>query len=165
MKHLLSITSIIFLVFISGCAGYVANTEKGDVMVAKKGDHVAVHYTGTLEDRSVFDSSEGREPLEFDVGAGQMIKGFDSAVVGMKVGEEKSIKIKPEDAYGQREEKNIIVVPKNQVPSGVKNGDTLNAQGQPVKVVSVGNETVKIDFNHPLAGETLNFKINIVKIE
>ncbi|MBI2075776.1 MAG: FKBP-type peptidyl-prolyl cis-trans isomerase [Candidatus Aenigmarchaeota archaeon] len=133
-------------------------------MTVKKGDHVFVNYTGTLENGTKFDSSEGREPLEFDVGAGQMIKGFDAAVVGMKTGEEKTVKIKAADAYGEADPRNVIDVPKSNVPPGVKAGDTLYSQGQPVKVVGVTNNTVKLDANHPLAGKDLTFKIKLVKI-
>ncbi|MBI2084423.1 MAG: peptidylprolyl isomerase [Candidatus Aenigmarchaeota archaeon] len=131
----------------------------------EKGDHVYVHYTGKLEDGTVFDSSEGRNPLDFIAGAGQMIKGFDDAVIGMTLGEKKTVMIKPEDAYGMRDPSNIILVPRSQVPDGVKEGDTLYANGQPIKVVKVTNETVTIDTNHFLAGKTLIFDITIVKIE
>ena len=92
--------SLMLLIFISGCV------TNGDVMTVKNGDHVFVHYTGTLDNGTKFDSSEGREPLEFDVGAGQMIKGFDAAVVGMKVGDEKTVKIKAADAYGEADPRN-----------------------------------------------------------
>ena len=142
----------------------VVGCISGDVVTVKKGDHVSVHYTGTLDNGTIFDSSEGKAPLEFDVGAGQMIKGFDDAVVGMKVGEEKTVKIKAADAYGETDPKNIIDVPKQNVPPTVKVGDTLNAGGQPVKVIRVTNSTVTIDANHPLAGKDLTFKIKLVKI-
>lgn len=154
MKHFLS---ILLVILVLGC------TASGE-MAAKKGDHVFVHYTGTLDDGTKFDSSEGRAPLEFDVGSGQLIKGFDSAVIGMKVGEEKTVRIKAADAYGENDPKNVIVIPKQNVPSGVKEGDVLNAGGKPVRVVGVRNDTVIIDANHPLAGKDLTFKIKLVKI-
>ncbi len=152
MRLLLSLVPLILIA--SGCIG--------DVVKAENGDHVFVHYTGTLDDGTVFDSS--REPLEFDIGAGQMIAGFDSAVVGMKAGQEKTVKIKAADAYGEINNDLIRDVPKAQAPNA-NPGDMLYAGGQPVKVVSVGNTTVKIDFNHPFAGKDLTFKITMVKIE
>jgi len=133
-------------------------------VAVKNGDHVFVDYTGTLDNGTIFDSSIDREPLEFDVGAGQMIKGFDDAVLGMKVGDEKTVKIKAADAYGEADPRNVIEVPKQNVPPTVKVGDTLSAGGQPVKVIHVTNTTVTIDTNHPLAGKDLTFKIKLVKI-
>jgi peptidylprolyl isomerase len=160
MKEILS---VILMIFVAGCTA--TGNVGGETVTAQKGDHVFVDYTGTLDDGTQFDSSEGREPLEFDVGTGQMIAGFDNGVVGMKEGDEKSIKIAPDQAYGEKDSSLVRDVPKSQVPPGVKEGDTLSAQGQPVKVVNVGGENVTIDFNHPLAGEALNFKIKMVKIE
>ena len=154
------ILSILLVILVSGC---ITGNAGGGEMSVKKGDHVFVHYTGTLDDGVQFDSSEGRDPLEFDVGAGQMIKGFDSAVIGMKAGEEKTVRIEAEDAYGMTDKNLIIDVPKSQVPDA-KAGDTLYSRDQPVKVVSVGSDTVKIDFNHPLAGKALTFRIKLVKI-
>ncbi len=153
MRLLLSIVPIIL---IAGCV---------DGMIAEKGDRVFVDYTGTLDNGTVFDSSVDRKPLEFDVGAGQMIKGFDDAVVGMKAGETKTVKIKAEDAYGAVKQGLVQIVPKDRVPDGTKAGDTLVANGQPVKVVSVAGNNVTIDFNHPLAGKDLTFRITMVKIE
>lgn len=149
--------SLIPLILISGCI-------TGDTVAAKKGDHVFVHYTGTLDDGTTFDSSLGREALEFDVGAGQMIKGFDNTILGMKVDEEKTVRIKAEDAYGDADLRNVIEVPKQNAPPNVKVGDTLSAGSQPVRVVKVTNDTVIIDANHPLAGKDLTFKIKLVKI-
>jgi len=154
MRHLLSVLLIMLAL---GCV-------TGDVVAVKNGDYVSVHYTGTLDNGTIFDSSLDREPLEFDVGAGQMIKGFDDAVLGMKVGEEKTVKIKAADAYGEADPRNIIEVPKQNVPPTVKVGDTLSAGGQPVKVIRVTNTTVTINANHPLAGKDLTFKIKIVNI-
>lgn len=135
-----------------------------DVLTVKKGDHVVVHYTGTLDNGTKFDSSLDREPLEFDVGAGQMIKGFDNAVLGMKVGEEKTVTIKAADAYGENDPRNVIVIPKQNALQGVKEGDVLSTRGRQVRVVGVRNDTVIVDANHPLAGKDLTFKIELVKI-
>lgn len=138
-------------------------------MTVKKGDKIKVEYTGTLDDGTVFDTSEGKQPLEFEVGSGQIIKGFDEAVVGMKKGEEKTIKLKPEEAYGQQNPELKKKVPKSQLPQGQepKPGMMLGIQtpqGQqiPVKIVEVSDQDITIDLNHPLAGKTLNFKIKLV---
>jgi peptidylprolyl isomerase len=138
----------------------------------KAGDQVKVHYTGKLTSGEEFDSSTGREPLAFTVGAGQMIKGFDDAMPGMTLGEKKSISIAPEDAYGPRSEDAIIQFPKEHVPSDMKieAGMTLtltNQMGQPVPVVvvEVQEEILVLDANHFLAGQTLIFDIELVEIE
>ena len=152
MKYVLI---ILLAILVAGCTNMPA---------VKTGDHVAVHYTGTLDNGTKFDSSLDREPLEFDVGAGQMIKGFDSAVIGMRVGEEKTVRIAAKDAYGEADLTNVIEVPKEKVPAGTKGGDTLSAGGRSVKVIKVTNSTVTIDTNHPLAGKALTFMIKLVKI-
>jgi len=138
---------------------------------AKAGSKVQIHYTGTLEDGSQFDSSEGGEPLEFELGSGQVIIGFDQAVEGMSVGEKKSVTIAPEDAYGLRDEQAIQELPKSGLPEDLElvEGMTLQAQNQnqqPVHLVvtEVGEETFTVDLNHPLAGKTLNFEISLVGI-
>ena len=138
---------------------------------AAAGDKVKVEYTGTLDSGETFDSSEGREPLEFEVGSGQVIAGFDSAVVGMSAGEEKTIKIESADAYGERVDQMIQKVPLDRFPPEVKlkPGDTLRVMtpdGIPmiINVVSVDSEGATVDFNHPLAGKNLNFKIKLVSI-
>ncbi len=155
MKYILS---VLLVILVAGCVS-------GAEATVKKGDHVFVHYTGTLDNGTVFDSSVGREPLDFDAGAGRMISGFDAAVIGMKVGEEKTVRISAKDAYGEADERNIIEVPIQSVPAGVKPGDTLNDGRQPVKVMNVTNSAVIIDANHPLAGKDLTFRIKMVKIE
>jgi len=138
-------------------------------MTVKKGDKIKVEYTGSLEDGTVFDTSEGKEPLEFEVGSGQIIKGFDEAVIGMKKGEEKTINIKPEDAYGPQNAQLTKKIPKSQLPQDQepKPGMVLGIQtpdGQqiPARIVQVSEEDITIDLNHPLAGKTLTFKIKIV---
>tara|TARA_Y100000310_G_scaffold206563_1_gene206971 strand:- start:1807 stop:2235 length:429 start_codon:yes stop_codon:yes gene_type:complete len=141
-------------------------------MTIKKGDKIKVEYTGTLEDGKEFDSSAKHgKPLEFEVGAGQMIKGFDEAVVGMKLNEEKDITLKPEDAYGEAKDEMIKPVPREQFPKEKEpeEGMVLVLQtpqgGQfPVKVVKVTDKEVSLDMNHPLAGKTLKFKVKIVGI-
>ena len=140
-------------------------------MQVKSGDVVRVHYTGTLEDGSQFDSSVGRAPLEFTVGAGQMIAGFDAGVVGMAVGEKKTILIDPDHGYGQKDPTAIIEFPLSNIPEGmaVEVGMKLNLQnqyGQPVPVVGmeVKDEVIIMDAKHFLAGKDLTFDVEIVEI-
>ncbi|MEY4738709.1 MAG: hypothetical protein RLZZ05_93 [Bacteroidota bacterium] len=140
-------------------------------MQVKSGDLVRVHYTGTLEDGSQFDSSVGRAPLEFTVGAGQMIAGFDAGVVGMAVGEKKTILIDPDHGYGQKDPTAIIEFPSSNIPEGmaVEVGMKLNLQNQygqpvPVVVMEVKEEVIIMDANHFLAGKDLTFDVEIVEI-
>lgn len=140
-------------------------------MQAKKGDAVQVHYTGKLEDGSVFDSSVSREPLGFTVGDGNMIKGFDAAVNGMTVGDKKSVTIPSAEAYGERRDDMMIDVPIEQVPADIKPevGIQLTLQGQngqpmPVTVTHVDEQKITLDANHQLAGKDLIFDIELVKI-
>lgn len=137
----------------------------------KTGDVVKVHYTGKLTTGEQFDSSAGREPLEFTVGAGMMIKGFDAAMPGMCIGEKKTVTIAPEEAYGPRSEEAIIPFPKENVPADMilTPGMQLtlsNQMGQPVPVVvlEVTDTIVRLDANHFLAGQTLVFDIELVEI-
>ena len=139
-------------------------------MAIKNGDKVKVEYEGSFDDGTVFDSSEKcGEPLEFEVGAGQIIPGFEDAVVGMEKGDEKEIKLPPEDAYGDPNPQLIQKIPKEQLPDQVMEGMVWvmglpNGVQIPVKVVEVTESEVTIDLNHPLAGKTLNFKIKIVDV-
>jgi peptidylprolyl isomerase len=140
-------------------------------MQVKSGDVVRVHYTGTLEDGSQFDSSVGRAPLEFTVGAGQMIAGFDAGVVGMVVGEKKTILIDPDHGYGQKDPTAIIEFPSSNIPEGmtVEICMKLNLQNQygqpvPVVVMEVKEEVIIMDANHFLAGKDLTFDVEIVEI-
>ncbi|HRN79591.1 MAG TPA: peptidylprolyl isomerase [Ferruginibacter sp.] len=135
------------------------------------GDVVRVHYTGKLTSGELFDSSEGREPLEFTVGAGQMIRGFDAAMPGMTKGEKKTINILPADAYGEREDDAMIPFPKENVPADMvlEVGMTLtlsNQAGQPFPVVvaELRDDVVILDANHMLAGKELVFDIELVEI-
>ena len=137
----------------------------------KEGDVVKVHYTGKLINGEQFDSSVGKEPLEFTVGAGQMIKGFDDAMPGMNLGEKKTINIAPEDGYGPRSEEAIIEFPKENVPAEMvlEPGMPLtlsNQAGQPVPVivVEVKDDVIVLDANHFLAGQELIFDIELVEI-
>ncbi|MEJ2481876.1 MAG: peptidylprolyl isomerase [Gemmatimonadota bacterium] len=135
------------------------------------GDTVAVHYTGSLDDESVFDSSRGRDPLEFTIGTGQVIPGFEEAVIGLEPGASARTRIEPEQAYGPRREDLRIPIARDQFPDGmeVSEGDHLQMQTQdgqsiPVHVVQVGDESVTVDANHPLAGQALTFEIELLEI-
>jgi len=138
---------------------------------AKKGDKVKVHYTGRLLDGTQFDSSAGRAPLEFVVGEGQMIKGFDTGVEGMAIGEKKTLQISPNDAYGERDEERIIEFPLSNVPEDMKlsPGMQLTLRDQhgnpvPVTVAELKEDLVILDANHFLAGKDLVFDIEVVEI-
>lgn len=141
-------------------------------MQVKKGDTVRVHYTGTLTTGEQFDSSAGREPLEFEVGAGMMIKGFDDAVVGMAIGDKKTINIQPAEAYGERHDEMIFNFPRTNFPADLvpQIGMQLmmnNGAGQqfPVTIIEVQEEEVVLDGNHMLAGKELVFEIEMVEID
>ena len=137
----------------------------------KEGDNISLHYTGTLDDGTVFDSSEGREPLSFTVGSGEVIQGFDEGVRDMEVGETRDVQIAPEQAYGEYYEELVRVVPRQAFPEGMTPdiGMTLelelpSGQSLPVRIIDVEGDEITLDANHLLAGETLNFKIHIVSI-
>ena len=137
----------------------------------KTGDTVKVHYTGTLDDGTVFDSSVEREPLAFTIGEKQMIPGFEKGVLGMEVDESKTIKIPSDEAYGPHHPERIIEIPRDQVPADMKieEGQTLKLTGQDggeviVRVKELTDEKAVMDANHPLAGEDLNFDIKLVEI-
>lgn len=140
-------------------------------MKVRKGDRVKVHYEGTLEDGTIFDSSEGGEPLEFEVGAGQIIEGFERGVMGMEEGEEKQPSVPPEKAYGPHREEMVGKLPAEQVRDlDVQPGSTIQVQtnqGEVItaKVVRVVEDGFVVDINHPLAGETLNFEVRLVGLE
>ena len=138
----------------------------------KSGDTVAIHYTGTLLDGSTFDSSEGREPLEFEVGSGMIIPGLDRAMPGMEVGEKKIVKIACEDAYGPLNPEMRQAVPREGIPADIPlevgtqlQMQTPDGQAMPVMVVEVDEATVLLDANHPLAGKDLQFDIEVVSIK
>ena len=138
---------------------------------AKAGDTVKIHYTGKLSDGTQFDSSAGRDPLEFALGSGQVIPGFDKAVDGMSVGESKSVTIAAEDAYGQKQEQLVQDVPKSALPDDLEPQVGMQLQSRspdgqtlPLVVTAVGEDTITVDGNHPLAGHELNFEIELVAI-
>ena len=137
----------------------------------ENGLYVSVHYTGTLDSGKVFDSSQERQPLEFKVGSGQLISGFDQAVLGMSLNEKKEFTLSPEEAYGQRDESQIHEFPASQIPPGMEMevGQTISlstpeGQNIPAKVVALDDEKLTFDLNHPLAGESLTFAIEVVGI-
>ena len=142
-------------------------------MQVENGNTVSVHYRGTLNDGTEFDSSHSRgEPLSFQVGAGQMISGFDAALPGMAVGETKNITLTPDQAYGESNPEAITDVPKTSFPPGFSfQVDSMvqgqNDMGQPVvgTINEVKENDVTIDFNHPMAGKDLNFEIELVSID
>ena len=135
----------------------------------KQGDKVQVHYTGTLNDGTVFDSSESRQPLEFTIGNNQVIAGFENGIKEMKLNEEKGIKINAKDAYGERDEKMVVAVPRSKFPPEIQVGGHLLLKGpegqrMPAKIKDVKENEVLIDLNHPLAGKELNFRVKVVAI-
>ncbi|MBE9099624.1 FKBP-type peptidyl-prolyl cis-trans isomerase [Vacuolonema iberomarrocanum] len=134
------------------------------------GKTVKVHYKGTLDDGSIFDTSEGRDPLEFQVGSGQVIPGFDAAIQNMDEGATETITIPSAEAYGEVREDMIATIPHEQFPDGLNPevGQTLQLKtpdgALPVRVVDVQNEGVTIDGNHPLAGQNLTFELTVVGV-
>lgn len=137
----------------------------------KQGDKIKVHYHGRLDDGTTFDSSEGREPLEFEVGSGMVIPGFDAGVLGMTEGEKRTITIPVEEAYGPVQEDMFMEFPINRFPEDMKPevGMSLNmsngsGQAIPVVIAEVLDEVVVLDANHPLAGEDLTFDLELVEI-
>ncbi|MDG5767879.1 peptidylprolyl isomerase [Balneolales bacterium ANBcel1] len=137
----------------------------------KEGDTVKVHYTGKVADGTVFDTSREREPLEFTIGEGKLIPGFEKAVVGMNVGDTNTVTIPTQEAYGEKRDDMIVDVEKNQIPEDIKPevGQQLQIQQQdggaiPVVITDVTDDTVKLDANHPLAGQELIFEIEVVEV-
>lgn len=140
-------------------------------MPAKQGDSVKVHYTGKFDDGQIFDTSEGRDPLEFTVGQGHVINGFENAVIGMEVGEEKTIHVPSAEAYGGRNEELIQDVPRDKFAEDMKfeigqglQIKTKDGHSMVVLVKAFTTETITLDANHPLAGKDLNFDIKLVEI-
>lgn len=140
-------------------------------MTVKANDTVKIHYKGTLTDGEVFDSSEGREPLEFTLGASQVIPGFENAVLGMKVEESKIVNIPVAEAYGEAREELIQEVPNSQLPPEIKPevglqlmSQTPDGQQMPLVVREVKEESFIVDANHPLAGKDLTFELTLVSI-
>jgi peptidylprolyl isomerase len=138
---------------------------------AKRGDTVSIHYTGTLDDGSVFDSSEGSEPITFTIGSGEVIPGFEEAVTGMSIGDKKTTVIDAANAYGDHHDELIMKVDRSQVPPGteIAIGDVLqvgldDGQTATVIVTDLDPTTVTLDANHPLAGKALTFALELVSI-
>lgn len=139
----------------------------------KSGDKINVHYTGRLTDGTLFDSSEGRDPLTFQVGSGMVIKGFDEGVIGMSVGEKKTVHISVFEAYGEMDPNYLAVFNKTEIPTDLpyEVGMQLNmhqdgtGQVMPVTVVEVTETTITLDANHPLAGKDLIFDLELVSID
>jgi peptidylprolyl isomerase len=139
---------------------------------AEQGKTVAVHYTGKLDSGEVFDSSRDRDPLEFRVGEGQVIPGFDRAVEGLAVGETREVRIDPADAYGDRQPDLVVDVPAEQFPPDAEPqvGQQVQVQVAPgqnrvARIADVGDATVQLDLNHPLAGEALTFEVELVEVK
>lgn len=141
-------------------------------MQAKKGDTVHVHYRGTLDDGTEFDSSEGSEPIVFTIGAGQVIPGFENAIEGMSAGDKKTEKIEAGNAYGERRDELVFTVSRDQMPeeTDVEVGDMLrvgfpDGSNAAVQVTAADDQSVTLDANHPLAGKNLTFELELVSIE
>ena len=141
------------------------------MQTVESGKFVSVTYTGTLNDGEVFDACAAESPLEFQTGSGQLIKGFEDAVMGMALNEKKTFTIHPEDAYGRRDEDSLHAFPKAELPEGVdpKVGETVafstpDGQQIPAQLVKMDDTTLTFDMNHPLAGESLTFEIEVVGI-
>ncbi|MFN0264309.1 peptidylprolyl isomerase [Tepidamorphus sp. 3E244] len=139
---------------------------------AKPGDTLHLHYKGSLDDGTVFDSSEGRDPLTFELGAGQIIPGLDEGVTGMEVGEKRSVRVEPDAAYGQHVPERVQAIDRANIPDHISTdpGTQLQVQtqkGEPLTVVVVEStdEKVVLDANHPLAGKALNFDVELVDIK
>lgn len=137
----------------------------------ENGNYVSVEYTGKLGNGDVFDSSNGRQPLEVQMGAGQLIKGFESKLIGMTLNEKKVFTLPPEDAYGPRDDDRMQFIPRSEVPQGMKVEvgmivGLVTSEGKqvPARIVELDDEQLTMDLNHPLAGETLTFEIEVVGI-
>lgn len=138
---------------------------------AKQGDIVKVHYTGTLEDGTRFDSSDGRDPLQFVIGEGMLIPAFEQAIVGMNPGDKKQLQIPSHEAYGPYMDELILEVDRNQIPPYIDPEEGMQLQitqddgsSTIVKVVKLTNEKIYLDANHPLAGKDLTFEVRLVDI-
>jgi len=136
------------------------------------GDTVRVHYRGRLDDGTVFDSSEGREPISFTVGTGEVIRGFDDAVAGMAAGDTKTVTISPGEGYGDHRAELVLEVPIDDLPGDFRPevGMALEVRGPngetvPVRVIAIGADAITLDGNHPLAGEALTFDVTVVDVQ
>ena len=161
MKHHIPFASAILLLFLAGCVSSDSVTME---KIVEEGDTVALHYTGTLVDGSQFDSSVGREPLSFVIGAGQVIKGFNDGALALKEGEKKTIVIEPVDGYGEYVDSLVLPVEIAKLPEGAKVGDSVSANSRTAVIKSIDGDSAQLDFNHELAGKQLTFVIEIVSI-
>ena len=144
---------------LSACAG-------GSNRMAEIGDTVQVHYHGTLDSGEIFDSSRKRDPLRFTLGTGQVITGFDSAVTGLVTGQSVKVRLEPAEAYGERDDRNILTLSRASAPEGLAIGDRVQiVNGASATVLELTNEVVRVDANHPLAGMALTFEIELIAIE
>ena len=163
---LLGVAAAAFGLFVAACAGSSGGAAEEQARVASDGDAVLVHYHGTLDSGEVFDSSRGREPLGFVLGSGQVIPGFDDAVRGLAPGENVTVRIPAPEAYGERRDDLVLEVPREGAPAGLGAGAQVRlGNGAVGTVVSIGEETVVVDANHPLAGQALTFELELVSIE
>jgi FKBP-type peptidyl-prolyl cis-trans isomerase 2 len=157
--------------FLAASSEGAEKENKEEAVVVSEGKSIKVNYTLTV-DGKVVDSSKERGPLEVKAGSHQLIPGFEKALMGMKVGEKKSFKVSPEEGYGPEDPRGIQDIPKDQLPPEItpKAGMVLTARGKdgqsmPVRIVEVKEDVVIINFNHPLAGKTLNFDVEVVDIK
>ncbi len=161
----------------AGCGGSGDQSSAGrsaagsEKSVVESGDRVQVHYTGTMDGGTVFDQSNPETPLEFVVGSGQIIQGFDRAVIGMRAGDEKTVVIEPKDAYGERDEEMVTCLAWSDLPAEYKPEEGMGIRladnmGRPVPgtIVAVGADSIQVDLNHPLAGKELTFDIKVIGI-
>lgn len=140
-------------------------------MAVKEGDKVKIDYTGKFDDGTVFDTSEGKQPLEFEMGKGMVIPGFEKAIVGMEKGQEKDIKIEPKDAYGDPNPQMVQKILRDKLPQDQEPKEgmmlalgTPDGKQIPARITAVDDKEITIDLNHPLAGKTLTFKIKLIDI-
>ncbi len=147
------------------------NKTSNTLAKIKEGDTVKVHYTGKITDGTVFDTSKEREPLEFTIGEGKLIPGFEKAVVGMDIGDSNTVTIPSDEAYGEKRDDMIVDVEKSQIPPDIKPevGQQLQVQQKdgnaiPVVITDVTEESIQLDANHPLAGQDLIFEIEVVEV-
>jgi peptidylprolyl isomerase len=138
---------------------------------AKMGDTVKVHYNGKLDTGVLFDTSEGSDPLQFELGSGCLISGFEEAIIGMSPGESKTVNIPPEKAYGKYREDRVIKIDKKDLPEDIvpAEGMTLEVSASngvmvPVQITEIKGDTITLDANHPLSEQTLTFEIQLVEI-
>jgi len=174
MKDKKLLASLIGLLMAVSCLTVSAKgaeqSTKEDVPLVTDGKKVRVHYTLTVEGK-IIDSSREREPMEIRVGSHQIMPGFEKAIKGMKVGEKKSFEVSPEEGYGLENPKAIHEVPKDKLPPNIKPEPSMtlyarskNGNPFPVRIIEVKGDVVILNFNHPLAGKTLNFEVEIIEI-